>query len=569
MISLFASEKAQNGGPASLPASAAAQNGGAASDGEVAGAKRHDIIHRMGRRCRNWDYHDRAIYSITLTLEDRSRHLFGELLPGLTAALKAAGGNVAPAEWPTFVDKVEKATAALSGGEAGGSASSRLRRGMALSEAGLIVEECWQELARNWPGVSPLDCQVMPEHFHGIVFIRERQSKPLGAIIGSFKAKVTSRLREAGLIGEAEAPWKKGFVDVIMFREGQLVAEKNYLADNPRRLAMKRALPDLFQVAAEIKVRLFVSEKAQNGWPASRFASGAAQSGGALYGRFSAIGNRFLLERAIVQIQCSRSLFAYRRIPKSGGGMKILRNADGRAVVEFSQPEFAEKREGLFALAKHGAVLLSPCVSDGERELATLALEAGFPLIVMRNKGFSKLQKPTGKYFDACAAGRLLLLAPAAWPYQPGEKAMSRLDAVAMNRLCQWIAGEGAAEINYHGREPADIDALARESALVAPVAASCFAGDKRGETAAEGCGFSAGCKRGDFTAEGRGFSAGCKRGDFAAEGRGFSADDKRGNFAAEGRGFSADDKRGNFAAEKWRGGLYCVEPLAAREEER
>ena len=518
MISRFASEEAQNGVAGSCFASEEAQN--------AAGARRHDIIHRMGRRCRNWDYHDRAIYSITLTLEDRGRPLFGELLPGLTEALKAVGGNIASAEWPAFVDRVANEGKALSGGAADGSVSSRLRRGVALSEAGLIVEECWQELARNWPGVSPLDCQIMPEHFHGIVFVRERQSKPLGAIIGSFKAKVTSRLREAGLIGAAEAPWKKGFVDVIMFREGQLAAEKNYLADNPRRLAMKRALPDLFQVAAEIRIRLFASEKAQNAsgavaGAASLTASEKVQNGETLYGLFSAIGNRFLLDRPIVQMQCSRSLFAYRRMPKPGGGMKIVRDADGRAVAESSQAEFAEKREGLFALAKHGAVLLSPCVSDGERELATLALEAGFPLIVMRNKGFSKLQKPTGKYFDACAAGRLLLLAPAAWPYQPGEKAMSRLDAVAMNRLCQWIAGEGAAEINYHGREPADIDALARAAARIASAASSRFVGGLRGGS------------------------------------------------AAGGRALSAGQMRGGSAAGKWRGGPSCVEPLAARKGER
>ena len=42
---------------------------------------------------------------------------------------------------------------------------------------------------------------------------------------------------------------------------------------------------------------------------------------------------------------------------------------------------------------------------------------------------------------------------------------MTRFDAVAMNRLCQWLAREGAAEINYRGMRPADIDALARASA--------------------------------------------------------------------------------------------------------
>ena len=39
--------------------------------------------------------------------------------------------------------------------------------------------------------------------------------------------------------------------------------------------------------------------------------------------------------------------------------------------------------------------------------------------------------------------------------------------ATAKNRLCQWLAGEDAAEINYHGMKPGNVDALAREAARV------------------------------------------------------------------------------------------------------
>ena len=38
-------------------------------------------------------------------------------------------------------------------------------------------------------------------------------------------------------------------------------------------------------------------------------------------------------------------------------------------------------------------------------------------------------------------------------------------DATAMNRLCQWLAGDGAATIDYHGMAPADIDRLALAAA--------------------------------------------------------------------------------------------------------
>ena len=152
---------------------------------------------------------------------------------------------------------------------------------------------------------------------------------------------------------------------------------------------------------------------------------------------------------------------------KLGGGLKIAKDEKGEPIAAFSTPEFEARREELFAAAKHGAVLLSPCVSDGERQIAREALAAGLPLITMANKGFSPLQKPSGRYFDACADGKLLMLAPAAWPYQPGEKPMTRFDATAMNRLCQWIAGEGAAQINYHGMKPTNVDELAFAAACV------------------------------------------------------------------------------------------------------
>ena len=92
-------------------------------------------------------------------------------------------------------------------------------------------------------------------------------------------------------------------------------------------------------------------------------------------------------------------------------------------------------------------------------ELFKVAREIGVDLRL------APLQKPAGRYFDACAEGRLLMLAPAAWPHTPGEKPMTRDDATAMNRLCQWLAGEGAAKIAYRGVTPADVDGIALRAA--------------------------------------------------------------------------------------------------------
>ena len=152
---------------------------------------------------------------------------------------------------------------------------------------------------------------------------------------------------------------------------------------------------------------------------------------------------------------------------KPGGGLKIARDEAGRPIVELKTPEFGEKLKMLLSMAEQGAVLISPCISDGEREIARHAMEANAKLITLSNKGFSPLFKPSGRAFDSASEGRLLMLAPAGWPYCPGEKKMTRFDACALNRIAQLMAGDGAAEINYHGMRPANIDALVKAACLV------------------------------------------------------------------------------------------------------
>jgi len=422
---------------------------------DAGGALRRETIPSMLRRMVGWDYRARAIYQITITLADRSGGPLGRLVvkgpAGWVGVGTAKGSGLKP-------EAVEARVVASAFGEA---------------LAGALAE-----LPRRFPQVSVLASQLMPEHFHFIVFVREPIEKPLGALVRGVKAGAVKRWKEiyaaenGGARDYAEnsrardyavnarcvpagSPagvpvWSEGFQDTILFREGQLSNMFRYLADNPRRRAIKALCPDLFKVVDELVVPLALG-------------SGPSPA----HGRFSALGNRFLLDRPLAQVQVSRSDFGYRRECRPDGSLKIVRDAKGEPVVDFETPAYGEKKAQLFAVAAHGAVLISPCVSDGERQIAREALAHRLPLVTMHNKGFSKLQKPSGRYFDACADGRLLMLAPAAWPYQPGEKPMTRFDAVAMNRLCQWIVGEDAADVNYHGMKPANIDALARDAALI------------------------------------------------------------------------------------------------------
>ena len=411
---------------------------------ELNSAVRQPVKHHMGRRCFNWDYSSRFIYMITITLADRSRPVLGQLV---------GEGE----KW-----RVEP------------------------SEIGRIVEQCWREIPAQWPGVEVIGCQLMPDHFHGIIFVKEPQKKPLGNIIGSFKSKTSSRAWEvlcrtrAEYCATARAPglWAPGFVDLILFREGQLAKMMAYIRENPRRLGIKRAHAELFRVARDLVVNFAARGEAQNPargeaqsparGEAQNPARGKAQS--YAYGHFMAIGNHFLLDWPdIRQVQCSRSHFAYKRERLPGGGWKICRDSAGVPLVEFASAEFEAKAEAALAAAERGAVLISPCISNGEREIARRAFMAGYRVIALKNKGFSPLYKPGGKLFDACAAGNLLMLAPANWPYVPGEKPITRDQAQVLNRIAQLIAGDGAVEINYKGAVMKGVEAA------VAQATGACF----------------------------------------------------------------------------------------------
>lgn len=374
---------------------------------------RQEVKHRMGRRLNGWDYAGRGIYMVTITIEER-RPLLGQLVN--------IGG-----EW-----SVEP------------------------SVAGRIVQDCLAEVPMQWPGVSLIAAQLMPDHLHFIIFIEQVQQKPLGAIVGSLKAKSTSRYLGASAKAQDGAEycasplavkshcaspraskfWAQGYVDLVLLRRGQLEKMVAYLRDNPRRLGVKREHPNLFKVLRDVEAKGM---------------------------HFSAIGNHFLLEAPVIfQVQCSRSFFAYRRERLSGGGWRILRDAQGRPLVDKTMPEFEAKATAALDAAKRGAVLISPCISHGEREIARRAFEAGYRIITLQNKGFSPIYKPGGKLFDKCAAGNLLMLAPINWPYIPGEKPPTRESSLVLNRIAQFLAGDDAAEIDYKGATMRGIDDMVK-----------------------------------------------------------------------------------------------------------
>ena len=360
----------------------------------------------MTRRDSHHDYTERRMYMVTMVVEGRYP-VFGRLVGDPFA-------------------------------ERGTSNEPRIE----LSALGQAVEREWLGISRYFPQIEVRAVQMMPDHLHGILFVKERLPVHLGQVISGFKAgcrKAQKALAgaEAGLALEAAEPlltenrrtmgerreaaeplltenrrmmgekglaaspqvkalpsrngsqpyrplFAKGYNDLILRSYDELAVWENYLRDNPRRLLMKRARPD---------------------WLRPFF---GLQIGSQTY---SGIGNRQLLAA-----------------PKR---MAV------RVSRRLSDSEIAAETARYLEAARQGAVLVSPAISPGEKHVMRAAFDANLPTIVIMENGFTPLSKPQGEQFDACARGRLLMLAP--WEHHNEMKKITSEHCRQMNLLAMEI----------------------------------------------------------------------------------------------------------------------------------
>lgn len=358
---------------------------------------RYDTEHSMLRRLEGHDYKGRSIYQITITLAERG-------IPRLGTLMKDGNGKAI----------------------------------VALSPLGERVRDCWLQIETRHPGVSSIALQIMPDHLHGVLFVKHEQAVHLGKMISGFKigcshawwelepevcapfcspfsspfsspnynsahgtsahgtAQGTSAqgtAHGAPLLPHsrgAKGPslFSPGYHDSLLMGKGQLRNMVSYVLDNPRRAMIKREHPDLFRIVSNLTV------------------------GGR---SFAAIGNRWLLNRPMrLQVRCHNNT-----------------SAENLRLIACQKEYFLQR-------GRMGAVVVSPCISPGEKEIARAALAAGLPLIVVLENGFPPLYKPPGRYFEACADGTLLMLAP--WPHHTEHRMITRRQCVELNAMAASVS---------------------------------------------------------------------------------------------------------------------------------
>ena len=262
---------------------------------------------------------------------------------------------------------------------------------------GKYVAEAFRKIAaettkKTGCRVQVLHYQIMPDHFHGILYVRDTLPKDysLGKIVAAWKSSCSHALWEGSSLGAPDFSSEKlplfsrGFNDRILFREGQLQTWIAYLNDNPRRLWLKIHFPNRLR-----KVYNFSAGKKGH--------------------QYTAFGNTFLItypER--IQVRCHRNL---------------------------TEEQIQEEIETYLKEARRGTVLISPFISPAEKAVYEACYKEKLPIIHIVNRGLDgQFIYPSGRDLTGCSEGFLLVLDPYAdYSVETAAKRITRTECLNLN----------------------------------------------------------------------------------------------------------------------------------------
>lgn len=226
---------------------------------------------------------------------------------------------------------------------------------------------------------------IMPDHIHILLELKRMLSRPVTSLVAIIESVTTRRCRDSGLIPKEAGVFKGcGIHDRIVFDRQQLEILERYIADNPRRLLIKRKYPDLFRRNLSVKINDDMVD---------------------------CVGNMFLLRKPMLAVHVRRIWNAAQ-----------AQDYKAKCISAMSQ----------------GVVLISPFIHPVENQIRKQALAEGGLVIQIVDHGFAERFKPSGQSMDICAEGRLLLVAEAGTPAKSED--MSYDKASRLNRLAERLA---------------------------------------------------------------------------------------------------------------------------------
>lgn len=252
------------------------------------------------------------------------------------------------------------------------------------SPLGQIIAKAIIHLPYEFPIVKLHRFCVMPDHVHILLQILFRSERHLDFYIESLTERIAakySKLKNRTVADEEI--FKDGYCDKPLYQNRSLSGLYIYIQENPHRLAMRKQYPQFFQRVRGLKIG-------------------------------------------------EREVEAY-------GNLFLLRNPDKAAVKitrKLTDEENTRNREKWLDDSERGTILVSPFISQQEKEIRTEAEALGAKIILIVNEAFPERYKPAAHDFELCSAGRLLIISMGNPPNTP----LSRAHCLAMNDFAATLA---------------------------------------------------------------------------------------------------------------------------------
>ena len=243
------------------------------------------------------------------------------------------------------------------------------------SPIGRVIADKLYYLGELHPALRAEQYIVMPDHIHALIWVRSILPEHISFFIARFKNAINTAFGRNHI-------FEDGFNDQIVTNKRDLNTIFNYIRSNPYRLAIRRACPDFFTRCNNLII---------GNTPCQAY------------------GNIHLLDNPFKD-------------------QVIVHRAD-------DDKTFLANKERWLHTAMNGGVLVSPFISQREKYIRDEAASSGGRIVIITNRPFGEREKPSGKDFDLCAQGRLLIIAPST------SMPLDRASCLKMNSLAVSIVG--------------------------------------------------------------------------------------------------------------------------------
>lgn len=323
--------------------------------------------------------------------------------------------------------------------------------GVRLTELGEAVLSCWNQIPSFYPNVQLIEAQVMPEHFHGLLFMKAGGKIHLGTIIKGMMVGCTHRYWDILGInwrtmvgvndGKADKHWTDwlhstslrgpslfatGYNEVKPLTENEIAHKIAYIQANPERRLIKGISRDCFTISANHHSPNWTYDRAKLGLMSDQFLASHPDD----------------LEQAWSIIQ-PRILTHNQQPSLSTVGEQSLLSAPQKLPLICHRNDSDRKEEQASAIierAQHGSIIVSAFISPYEREIKHQLLSKGLPIIEIMGNGMNPFYKPSGQDFYYTAEGKLLQITCWNYQYQRDDK-ITRPMCMVMNELVRLITG--------------------------------------------------------------------------------------------------------------------------------